>query len=241
MAPKLILKPGLLALLGCHIRATRHSHTAVQVVWPTEGTSWSINGETGTGTVVLGSGVPHALSLEKGWIVLLEPQSDPGRQAQRLELEKGWCALPSLPAYQPSTPASDDHVLSPIWRALGMPDWSESGSAVSDLRLQRLLRRLDNAFRQGGIDPAAWQAAEVAQTLSLSTSRFLHISRAQLGMAWRPYLRWRRLLCAVQALRQGKSATRAALEAGFADSAHFSRTFRATFGMSVREALTSYR
>lgn len=241
MEPKLLLRPGLLALLGPRIEAERHAHSALQIVWPVAGASWVINGERGYGAVVVGSREPHALTLESGWVVLLEPQSDPGRQAQRLQCGQGWSSLPALSDYKPQGAATDAQLLQPIWQVLGLSGWPDSGPVVRDLRLQRLLQRLDEAFSEGGIDPEAWRAARVAQSLSLSTSRFLHVFRAQVGMAWRPYLRWRRLLCAVQALRQGRSATHAALAAGFADSAHLSRTFRGTFGMSVREALASYR
>lgn len=241
MESQLILHPGLLALYGSNIEAARHAHTAIQIVWPVAGEPWVINGESGSGAALVGSNAPHGLDLAAGWIILLEPQSDPGRRAQKRLQGLDWCVLPSLPDYQPHPQEQDDHPLRPVWRALDMPDRPDSSPAVNDARLHSLLQRLDACFQEGGIDPSAWRAAEIAKLLSLSTSRFLHVFRAQMGIAWRPYLRWRRLLCAVQALRQGQSATHAALAAGFADSAHLSRTFRATFGMSVREALANFR
>ncbi|NJD07936.1 MAG: helix-turn-helix domain-containing protein, partial [Methylococcaceae bacterium] len=43
---------------------------------------------------------------------------------------------------------------------------------------------------------------------------------------------WNRMMAAFGRLHAGDSLTRAALEAGFADSAHFSHSFRATFGVN---------
>jgi AraC family transcriptional regulator len=50
------------------------------------------------------------------------------------------------------------------------------------------------------------------------------------GLPFRTYLLWLRLTKAVGVFAGGRSLTEAAHEAGFADSAHFSRTFRRMFG-----------
>ena len=70
----------------------------------------------------------------------------------------------------------------------------------------------------------------------MSESRFRHLFRSEMGIAWRPYLRWRRLSCAITAMMSGCSATESAHLTGFADSAHLSRTFKAMFGISIQQA-----
>ena len=60
--------------------------------------------------------------------------------------------------------------------------------------------------------------------------RFSALFTQQVGMPLRKYLLWRRLLFGIRRLGNGASVTSAAVEAGFADGAHFSRVFRATFG-----------
>jgi AraC-like DNA-binding protein len=42
---------------------------------------------------------------------------------------------------------------------------------------------------------------------------------------------------AVEATKRGANATEAAVEAGFSDGAHLSRTFKATFGLSPSRVL----
>ena len=68
--------------------------------------------------------------------------------------------------------------------------------------------------------------AEAAGVAHLSPSRFRHLFVAQTGVSFRAYLLWARVGTAVGAAMNGQSWTAAAHEAGFADSAHLSRTCR---------------
>lgn len=72
--------------------------------------------------------------------------------------------------------------------------------------------------------------ASLARRASLSPSRFAHLFREQTGLPVRNYLLWRRLIVALECLRQGKSITTAAHEAGFTDGAHLSRSCRRVLG-----------
>jgi AraC-like DNA-binding protein len=76
---------------------------------------------------------------------------------------------------------------------------------------------------------------ELSENAGLSTSRFAHVFSESMGMAVRPYLRWLRLQCAARELVRGRSATDAALMAGFSDVAHLTRTFRRMLGSTPRE------
>lgn len=73
---------------------------------------------------------------------------------------------------------------------------------------------------------------DAAARVHLSPSRFRHLLVAQTGISFRAYLRWARVQSAVGAAFSGKTWTQAAQDAGFADSAHLSRTCRDMFGMS---------
>ena len=79
--------------------------------------------------------------------------------------------------------------------------------------------------------------AELGQCAGLSTSRFLHLFKAETGIPLRRYRLWNRMGAAVGAFRAGGSLTEAAHAAGFASSAHFSTAFRDMFGMMPSEFL----
>lgn len=78
-------------------------------------------------------------------------------------------------------------------------------------------------------EPLSLQSA--SQGIYLSPSRLRHLFVEQTGLAFKTFVLWLRLVRAVQNYSEGGSLTEAAHEAGFSDSAHFSRIFKRTFGL----------
>jgi AraC-like DNA-binding protein len=76
---------------------------------------------------------------------------------------------------------------------------------------------------------------ELAALVGLSPDRFQHLFKQNIGMPVRRYLLWFRIRRVLKAVSEGANLTRAAHEAGFSDSAHFSRTFRAMVGNAPSE------
>lgn len=73
---------------------------------------------------------------------------------------------------------------------------------------------------------------QLASRVHLSPSRLQHRFVHHTGMPLRPYVRWLRLSTALTAIAGKASLTEAATTAGFADAAHFSRTFKRHFGFT---------
>ncbi len=90
----------------------------------------------------------------------------------------------------------------------------------------RLLQRLD-------IEEAPTK--ELAKKVYLSESRLAHLFKEEMGIPIRRYLLWSRLLSAINTISRGENFTNAAHAAGFADSAHLSRTFKKMFGLTLKE------
>ncbi|MCE9658775.1 MAG: AraC family transcriptional regulator [Burkholderiales bacterium] len=74
--------------------------------------------------------------------------------------------------------------------------------------------------------------ADAAEAAALSPNRFRHLFVQETGAAFRAYVLWSRLNVAIACSMAGGSWTAAAHEAGFADSAHLTRTFKRMFGMN---------
>jgi AraC-like DNA-binding protein len=72
---------------------------------------------------------------------------------------------------------------------------------------------------------------QVAAVAYLSPSRFRHLFAEQTGMGLRQYVLWRRFVSVWEHRMNGESLSTAAHAAGFADSAHLTRTSRRMFGM----------
>jgi AraC family transcriptional regulator len=79
---------------------------------------------------------------------------------------------------------------------------------------------------------AAVSLNDAATFIGLSPGRARHLFVQQTGLPFRTYLLWLRLMRAVEIYAGHASLTEAAHGAGFADSAHLSRTFRRMFGIA---------
>lgn len=108
-----------------------------------------------------------------------------------------------------------------------------TGPQAVDPRIARVLDRIRER------PDAELTLALAAAMAHLSPGRFRHLFVAQTGISFRAYLLWARVGLAVARGMAGGSWTDAAQQAGFADSAHLSRTCRRMFGiaptMLVRE------
>ncbi|NUS45134.1 MAG: helix-turn-helix domain-containing protein, partial [Mycobacteriaceae bacterium] len=91
---------------------------------------------------------------------------------------------------------------------------------------------------------AAWPGGppalgELAACVGISGSRLSHVFTAQVGLPYAAWRRWTRLHQAFGVVRDGGSLTAAAHAAGFADSAHLTRTCRELVGITPTEALVA--
>lgn len=77
-----------------------------------------------------------------------------------------------------------------------------------------------------------YSLVDVGRSLGLSESRVTHLVTEQLGAPPRAWRTWLRLRSAVDLLGEGETITSAAHAAGFADSAHFSRTCSLSLGIA---------
>ena len=77
---------------------------------------------------------------------------------------------------------------------------------------------------------------KLARKANISESYLTHQFKKSVGIPIRRHLMWLKTLAAVRYLVSGRgNLTMAAHEAGFADQAHFSRTFKLMFGISPGE------
>lgn len=88
-----------------------------------------------------------------------------------------------------------------------------------------LADRLDGSLR----------IAAVAHEVGLSEGRLAHLFADELGLPFRAYVAWLRMRRAAAALQAGESIASAAQHGGFADAAHFTRTFKRMFGIVPSE------
>ncbi|MEY9535914.1 helix-turn-helix domain-containing protein [Sinorhizobium fredii] len=212
-----------------------HAHHAFQL-------TLAAGGEVGIRTaaglvpgpvILIAPDVRHAIEAA-GRIALLfvEPESRAGAGLKQLLQGAPIARLPDLPNREADLrgiwegpPLSETTLIAVGMRLLERVLGSLSYGHALDPRIARVLDRLDQRIESG------LTAAEAAGIACLSESRFSHLFVEQVGLPFRTFLLWRRLMRAVEQLARGKHLTEAAHHAGFADSAHFSRTFQRMFGL----------
>jgi AraC-like DNA-binding protein len=72
--------------------------------------------------------------------------------------------------------------------------------------------------------------AELSHRLRRSRAHALRMFKAATGMTFRGFKQWTALCAAARQIADGQLVRTAAMDAGFADTAHLTRTFRASFG-----------
>jgi AraC family transcriptional regulator len=183
---------------------------------------------------LLPSRATHAIDVndcDMSAVLFIEPETPEGKAlATRLQGR--------LELLDPEAVAQAVRRLEQAWRVEGSYDAVKavcvrliqdlSGTAPREPSDPRVLAAIE--YIRQRVDQAI-SLAEVAKAAHLSPGRFRHLFVEETGMPLRTYLLWRRLLHVWTLLMQGETLSAAAHAAGFADSAHLSRTARTMFGL----------
>lgn len=248
---RVYLWSGRALVFGVSIDSTPHAHYAAQLSLALEGSFRVTDARGGVRRVrhaLFAPGEVHR--IEAGPARLAHLFVDPeGREVRRffsaratgvageLHIPRGLRA--SLEALSRTTPGLDEvREVAERWLTAWLARDTSSGEAAQTQHDERVAQALASLEARTGTVAAARlriDGATLAAQVGLSESRFAHLFTAHTGMPLRRYLLWRRLLAAVEALGRGANVTDAALDAGFADTAHMSRVFRSTFGVKASD------
>jgi AraC family transcriptional regulator len=215
-----------------------HAHHAIQITFLLQGAiEIRANNDCCTGPVVaVRSDVAHSF-WGRGAVahLFIAPESAAGRAllagplcndpVVALTSPLAMAALTDLRACYDTGTAEDAilHTGQRLVRNLG----ASAHPSLSDTRVLAMMR-----FAQKNLDETVTLPA-AARHVCLSQSPSRHLFVEQTGLPFKTYVLWLRLERAVALSARGYSLTQASHEAGFADSAHFSRTYRRTFGLSA--------
>jgi AraC-like DNA-binding protein len=206
------------AFRGCVAENTPHSHAAVQLILAHEGNVTVVNPNVGTvsGAIILvKQGAVHRL-LETPLVTMLflEPQIAPARKL--LETTSGDEVTTLNKADVPFGPH------------LSLTDCLASlGEHSPDVE-----PRVELALEFADSNPGPRAISRAAAHAGMSPGRLRALVLTQMGVPMTAWLSWRRLQRAGRAIASGASLADAAIDGGFSDQAHFSRTTRRVFGMT---------
>ena len=222
-----------------HGRSDWHDHHALQIALALDGVCLFRDRVDGSWTEFRGAIVrshrPHQFEVEGATMaqLFIEPESIEGRRLRERFVddisplpEVSRRAMTQLLADALRSQAPAEQMMAAARAATLLLAGVTSPTANCDARIDQAI-----AYIQSRIDGpiALGQAAAMS---GLSPGRFRHLFVAQTGTSFRAYVLWTRLNMAIQFAMAGRSWTEAAHGAGFADSAHLTRTFRRMFGMN---------
>jgi transcriptional regulator GlxA family with amidase domain len=230
--PVLHVWPDHAVYLAANLDADTHAHHAAQISLALQGSLEVRVGDPGewsrvTG-VIIAADQPHAVHAANPLAQLyLEPESQLGRRLMTVLDGVSHRPLPEsalrsiLPAlrrcWQQQLPfravqASFELACAALLDA--------RPAASLDPRICAVLARLREHYRRPP------PLAELASGVGLSAGRLSHLFREEIGLPIRRYTLWLRVMGAAAALSRGADHVAAALDNGFADASHMSRTFR---------------
>ncbi len=233
--------------LGDSFDPQMHSHHAVQCCIALEGMlriRWE--GEDGWQScqaAVIGSNVPHSITNPDGplCLVYLEKASNSYRSILDYHCVSAGCTTRATPLIL-DKPVSRT-LCETLLTAMSSELWSDRANELKRACLKlfhdqisepqpldhRISLLLNNLHEQPG---RSFSGVELADLACLSESRMQHLFKQQIGIPIRRYILWVRLRHVLELALAGATLTTASHESGFSDSAHFTRTFKAMYGIA---------
>jgi len=218
-----------------------HAHHAVQIAlpFPPGGVRFRIppGDWTRYRAAIVAAEQPHAFEARGQLLaqIFVEPESRDGRMLQLRYRARGIAAL------EAGAVSAEVAALAAAYaRRAGDADLvALAGSAIASIAGSGpATRRADDPRVARAVEiirarlHASISLRAIASAVHLSPDRFRHLFVEETGVGLRPYVLWLRLERSLAALVAGATLTDAAYAGGFADSAHFSRTFKRMFGIS---------
>ncbi|MBU0926562.1 MAG: AraC family transcriptional regulator [Spirochaetes bacterium] len=237
--------PGVIAASGAMPCEEPHSHHALQIIVAREGRFFfTLGGRRELCSfAVARSGEEHRFEgLDADCLTLfVEPHSELGRLLGG-DMEGCRFFIEALRALRLS--AQERGAARALGGAAGVAD-VDGADGQAHARLEAVLERFSlcdaglgsrhTSIAKTYIDrnvSGELRVGRIAERAGLSLTRLQHVFKKDMGISMKRYMLWRRLLSGLENLHEGAELVDAALEAGFSDSAHFSRTCKAMLGLS---------
>lgn len=215
------IRPGIVAFVGHIGTAPLHAHAAVQVYSCERGMVEVTDAEGRAAwapAAVIPAGAKHSVVAAEGTIgttVFVDPSSR-------------WAPLAGTWAGSPETWTDEER--GEVARRVVSDAFASTGQAADSFGGQ-----VDQWVRSRL--PDAVRVPELAASLAVSEATLRRRATIELGIGVRAYVRWVRLIVALENVAAGASITDAAAAAGFADGSHATRACREMFGLSPSDAI----
>ncbi len=216
-----------------------HAHQAIQVTFgyagPVALRTTEDEGWTAYPLGIVASRQPHSMDATTATynaVIFVEPEAVLGRALSERYLTRGVASVDDTGVRAACADlfaswlggTSKERIIAGATRVVATLAADVAPANVTDERIVRAIEYI-RTHLDGSV-----ALDDVAAHVFLSPGRLRHLFVEQTGMGVRPYVLWRRFILAWELMAQGESISTAAHRAGFADSAHFTRTSNQMFG-----------
>lgn len=226
----IVLTKSYLYLRSQGFEVLQHAHLAVQVSLAEPDEQLLFEGACAPGLMIDGD-YPHALDPRRPLHSFLISPVHPLNRSLRARLDGFETFVPPAELTgqlsRLTVGAANRSQLDGLFEQLMSFLCAEPERVELDARIEEVVAHMD------ALEEKRVAAGELAERISLSQSRFLHLFKAELAVTVRSYLLWLRTLEAARLVAAGRSNTEAAHHCGFTDSAHLARAFKKMFGVTL--------
>lgn len=241
---KLIITNGVFLFIGSVFDTTPHQHHAIQIILSI-GDKFRVQLENKiihSKAIIIDSNIEHRLTGKNDTQIslLIEPESLYGKAITSNILYKKNVlifdyTLPNifyaqLKNYVLSKHTHIEDIIDLIFNYLNI---SISSLKEIDERVKTVVRIIKKS------DQKQFTICNLANYVYLSESRLQHLFKEQIGISIKRYLLWSKMVDAIRIIANNNNFTFAAHKAGFADSAHISRTCKRMFGITLSDLFKS--
>ena len=144
---------------------------------------------------------------------------------KKLEIESFTEAIEEFNYWFSNTINDRNHVGKLINKVCSIPVLDSPEETKIDERILKSIQIINEN------DEGKLSIQKIADIINLSTSRFAHLFKKEIGLPYRKYVLHRKLIKSFQAIHKQTSFTEASFFGGFSDQSHFTRTFVKAFGI----------
>ncbi len=232
-----------IAFITNRVNADCHSHNYVQVTLGVEKDFEIVIENTSyfTKGIIVDSNTAHSLRGDKQWqlYLLINPESTFGETIKRELLTVGNVHLLTEKEIEKIMGAAVNDFLKAIDKEKYNKLLNHIKQTLGDFSLEavkELDKRIEELLEYISSQPLEMLTVkDLSNRMYLSEGRLSHLFKVEMGISLSSYILHEKLKKALRLVFTGSSITDAALEAGFNNSSHFTRTVRDKLGMVPRE------
>ena len=236
---RIIFQESYIVIIPSFSKTEFHKHPFMHLFFSRKGCKVKVDKKEIQGNIIfLDSNVKHA--VEEGsdceFFLLIDSTSALAeRILEKYVSDRFYCDTTGsiTDVYKDIKCLSDEEIIKVVEDKLLNLDVSVNDIRTKDERIEQIISRIISG------EWLNYNVKEIAKSVFLSESRLTHLFKDEVGISLKSYILIRRMEHAYRFVSLGGKIIQAAMESGFASSAHLAYTCKTLTGVSISDVLKS--